>query len=248
MPRMPRMPTKYEELPVGDDSPHRKSRGESAGVPAPGLSRSSVQAAPQTLDDASDDSYEVDPPLAPVRSLDRVRSVVTAQMEAAATKIQARARGRMARRAVEALREGPARMWRPFTSELRAEESAPSRRDLQCTSCAVYDDPNGGGPRALLGETTGKLSVWDLQRGERLHELDAHGCEVTHCKVLSDPSLAFGKPKQWPSGWSGDSKTENSLIYDQRFQPVTSEPLRKKGAHFYCWLYPGEGVTPARIH
>ena len=57
-------------------------------------------------------------------------------------------------------------------------------------------------------------------------------------KVLKTPSLAFGEPQDWPRGWS------HSLITAKRFQKITSPFLRAQGARWYCWLLPGEKLTP----
>ena len=61
-------------------------------------------------------------------------------------------------------------------------------------------------------------------------------------KVLKTPSLAFGEPQDWPRGWS------HSLITAKRFQKITSPFLRAQGARWYCWLLPGEKLTPEADH
>ena len=67
-------------------------------------------------------------------------------------------------------------------------------------------------------------------------------CDFGEAKVLKTPSLAFGKPQDWPRGWS------HSLITAKRFQKITSPFLRAQGARWYCWLLPGEKLTPEADH
>ena len=67
-------------------------------------------------------------------------------------------------------------------------------------------------------------------------------CDFGEAKVLKTPSLAFGEPQDWPRGWS------YGLIAAKRFQKVTSPFLRAQGARWYCWLMPGEKLTPEADH
>ena len=144
---------------------------------------------------------------------------------------------------IEALNASLESRWRPFSSELKGHGG--NGKSLKVSACAVYDD----GRRALLGSAAGKLSIWDLAADKCLHELAGHGnSRVTHCEVLTKPSLVFGDKMTWPKGWSGDERAKSSLIAAGRFQPVTSGALKDAGAEFYCWLYPDESVTPAADH
>lgn len=67
-------------------------------------------------------------------------------------------------------------------------------------------------------------------------------CDFGEAKVLKMPTLSFSEYKPWPKGWS------HSLIDANRFQPITSPFLREQGARHYCWLLPGETLTPAPDH
>ena len=67
-------------------------------------------------------------------------------------------------------------------------------------------------------------------------------CDFGEAKVLKTPTLTFANQKPWPKGWS------RSLIKANRFQPITSPLLRKHGARWYCWLLPGEKLTPMPDH
>ena len=63
-------------------------------------------------------------------------------------------------------------------------------------------------------------------------------CDFGEAKVLKSPSLTFSPAVKWPKGWGAD------LCSTNRFQPITSPILRKEGARHYCWLLPGEELTP----
>ena len=66
-------------------------------------------------------------------------------------------------------------------------------------------------------------------------------CDFGEAKVLKSPSLTFSAAAPWPEGWSAD------LCAADRFQPVTSPFLRAQGARHYCWLPPGEELTPSTL-
>ena len=63
-------------------------------------------------------------------------------------------------------------------------------------------------------------------------------CDLGEAKVLRAPMLRFSAPAKWPKGWS------QSLIDTGRFQRVTSPFLLERGAQFYCWINPGETLSP----
>ena len=67
-------------------------------------------------------------------------------------------------------------------------------------------------------------------------------CDFGEAKVLKTPTLTFADQRPWPKGWS------QSLIAADRFQRITSPLLRMHGARWYCWLLPGEKLTPMADH
>mmetsp|Transcript_49297 Transcript_49297/g.114259 ORF Transcript_49297/g.114259 Transcript_49297/m.114259 type:complete len:534 (+) Transcript_49297:36-1637(+) len=48
--------------------------------------------------------------------------------------------------------------------------------------------------------------------------------------------LQFSRPQRWDPLWT------KAMLEDGRFQRVTIAPQRAAGAHFFCWLLPGETI------
>eukprot|EP01045_Picozoa_sp_COSAG04_P007086 COSAG04_NODE_361_length_15860_cov_18.114904_10_plen_1886_part_00 len=132
--------------------------------------------------------------------------------------------------------------WAPFMKQADLPEH-------KLTACDVYD----GGRKALLGTQDGWLRNWDLQQDIELGCFKNGSKEVTLCKVIAgrhrcSQGLIFNKKAindmnpAWPEGW------RNKLQQKGLLRPVTSEPLRQKGARHYCWLLPDEDLRPGEAH
>lgn len=49
--------------------------------------------------------------------------------------------------------------------------------------------------------------------------------------------MQFASPRKWDHAWTP------AILEDGRFHRVTIGPLREAGAHYFCWLLPGERFT-----
>jgi len=54
------------------------------------------------------------------------------------------------------------------------------------------------------------------------------------CNTARTGGLQFSSPRKWNPAWT------SAILEDGRFHRVTIGPLREAGAHYFCWLLPGE--------
>lgn len=62
------------------------------------------------------------------------------------------------------------------------------------------------------------------------------------CSKARTGGLQFASPRKWDPVWT------TALLEDGRFHHVTVGPLREAGAHYFCWLSPGETFTDEDGH
>ncbi len=108
--------------------------------------------------------------------------------------------------------DGRVNLWDTVTSTLRLQLARPTHLASRWTSVAwQVPRPVGGGkskaaPPGLLalGSDTGLVVVWDVQRGEVVHELEAHTQRVNHVLFGSGVLLSCGDDRLVKS-WSCES-------------------------------------------
>lgn len=62
------------------------------------------------------------------------------------------------------------------------------------------------------------------------------------CNKARQGGLQFASPRKWNRSWTG------AILEDGRFHHVTIGPLMEAGAHYFCWLLPGEIFTDEEGH
>ena len=113
--------------------------------------------------------------------------------------------------------DGRLNLWDTVTSSLRQQLARPTHLAFRWT-CVAWQSPrpgkSGTSPPGLLalGSDTGLVVVWDVQRGEIIHEIEAHTHRVN--RVAFDSAgvlLSTGEDKQVCT-WSCESGEQLSTF------------------------------------